>query len=164
MFHKIKTVVPTQSEKLIVTFQNGIEKIYDIKILYDVFPQFKIFEKDKCLFNNVKVDVGGYGISWNDELDLDAEEIWENGTETGIKENLDVFSMLAENLTKAREIKGITQKELAETTGIYQADISKIERAKANPSVKLLERLAEGMNMEIKIEFVSKNSFYEDTM
>ena len=64
--------------------------------------------------------------------------------------------MIAENLSKAREISGITQKELAETTGIYQSDISKIERAKANPSVKLLERLADGMNMEIKIEFIPK--------
>ena len=156
MFHKIKTVKPAENTVLLVCFQNGIEKIYDLKMLYNVFPQFKIFETDKQLFNSVKIDVGGYGISWNDDLDLDAEEIWENGTETGKQNKLDTLTLLAENLSKAREISGITQKELAETTGIYQSDISKIERAKANPSVKLLERLADGMNMEIKIEFIPK--------
>ena len=156
MFHKIKTVKPAKNTVLLVCFQNGIEKIYDLKMLYNVFPQFKIFENKKQLFNSVKVDVGGYGISWNDDLDLDAEEIWENGTETGKQNKLDTLTLLAENLSKAREISGITQKELAETTGIYQSDISKIERAKANPSVKLLERLADGMNMEIKIEFIPK--------
>ena len=156
MFHKIKTVKPAENTVLLVCFQNGIEKIYDLKMLYNVFPQFKIFETDKQLFSSVKIDVGGYGISWNDDLDLDAEEIWENGTETGKQNKLDTLTLLAENLSKAREISGITQKELAETTGIYQSDISKIERAKANPSVKLLERLADGMNMEIKIEFIPK--------
>ena len=156
MFHKIKTVKSAENTVLLVCFQNGIEKIYDLKMLYNVFPQFKIFETDQQLFNRVKVDVGGYGISWNDDLDLDAEEIWENGTETGKQNKLDTLTLLAENLSKAREISGITQKELAETTGIYQSDISKIERAKANPSVKLLERLADGMNMEIKIKFIPK--------
>lgn len=156
MFHKIKTVKSAENTVLLVCFQNGIEKIYDLKMLYNVFPQFKIFETDKQLFNSGKVDVGGYGISWNDDLDLDAEEIWENGTETGKQNKLDTLTLLAENLSKAREISGITQKELAKTTGIYQSDISKIERAKANPSVKLLEQLADGMNMEIKIEFIPK--------
>lgn len=156
MFHKIKTVKSAENTVLLVCFQNGIEKIYDLKMLYNVFPQFKIFETDKQLFNSVKVDVGGYGISWNNDLDLDAEEIWENGTETGKQNKLHTLTLLAENLSKAREISGITQKELAETTGIYQSDISKIERAKANPPVKLLERLADGMNMEIKIEFIPK--------
>ena len=47
----------------------------------------------------------------------------------------------------------MTQKELAEKTGIYQADISKIERGLANPSVSTLKRLAEGLNMNLVISF-----------
>jgi transcriptional regulator with XRE-family HTH domain len=43
---------------------------------------------------------------------------------------------------------------LAELTGINQADISKIEKGNANPSVRTLQRLAAGMDMNIKIEFV----------
>lgn len=56
----------------------------------------------------------------------------------------------------ARTSQNITQKELAERTGINQADISKLENGTRNPSVKLLQRLAEGMGMVLKIEFVPK--------
>lgn len=52
--------------------------------------------------------------------------------------------------------QNLTQKELAERTGIDQADISKLENGTRNPSVNLLKRLAEGMGMVLKIEFVPK--------
>lgn len=54
----------------------------------------------------------------------------------------------------ARKEKNLTQKELSELTGIAQADISKLENGTANPSVKTLQRLANGMGMAVKIEFV----------
>ena len=59
-------------------------------------------------------------------------------------------------MVKARISKNLTQKELAERTGINQADISKLENGTRNPTVNLLKRLAEGMDMVLKIEFVPK--------
>ena len=50
--------------------------------------------------------------------------------------------------------QNLTQKELAKRTGIDQADISKLENGTRNPSLKLLKRLAHGMGMQLKIEFV----------
>ena len=50
----------------------------------------------------------------------------------------------------ARKKCNMTQKELAEKTGIDQSDISKIERGSANPSLSTLKRLAEGMDMILK--------------
>lgn len=35
--------------------------------------------KNNNIFKNIKVDVGGYGISWNDYLDLECTELWGNG-------------------------------------------------------------------------------------
>ena len=55
-----------------------------------------------------------------------------------------------------RKEKRLTQKQLAERTGINQADISKLENGTRNPSLKLLKRLADGMDMVLKIEFVPK--------
>ena len=52
----------------------------------------------------------------------------------------------------------MTQKELAERTGINQADISKLENGTRNPSVNLLKRLADGLGMVLKIEFVPKQN------
>ena len=59
-------------------------------------------------------------------------------------------------LVEARNSQNLTQKELAERTGINQADISKLENGTRNPSINLLKRLAEGMDMVLKIEFVPK--------
>ena len=54
----------------------------------------------------------------------------------------------------ARKQSGLTQKELSERTGITQGDISKLERGNANPSLNTLQRLAAGMGMTIKLEFL----------
>lgn len=56
----------------------------------------------------------------------------------------------------ARSKSNLTQKELAERTGINQADISRIETGNANPTLKVLKRLADGMDMVLKLEFVPK--------
>jgi transcriptional regulator with XRE-family HTH domain len=56
----------------------------------------------------------------------------------------------------ARISKHLTQKELAQRTGINQADISKLEHGTRNPSINLLKKLAEGMDMVLKIEFIPK--------
>ena len=62
------------------------------------------------------------------------------------------FSIM-QALINARKDSGLTQKQLAEKTGIAQADISKLESGNANPSLRTLQRIAEGMGMRIKIEF-----------
>lgn len=157
MTYKIKEVKPLENFVVAVIFQDGVEKEYDTKQLFDRFPQFQAFEKEMGLFGKVVVDAGGYGIAWNDELDLGADEIWYNGKSTGNIYKVDIMSQLGVNLTRARDIVGMTQKELSERVCIYQGDISKIERGKANPSVQTLQRLAEGMEMKLKIEFVSKH-------
>lgn len=56
-------------------------------------------------------------------------------------------------LIEARHASGMTQKELSELTGIAQGDISKLEKGNANPSLRTLIRLAEGMGMQLKVEF-----------
>ena len=55
-----------------------------------------------------------------------------------------------------RELRGLTQKQLAEVTGIAQADISRFENGTGNPSLRTLERLADGLGMRLKVEFVPK--------
>lgn len=58
-------------------------------------------------------------------------------------------------LIEARRRTGMTQAQLAKRTGIHQADISKLERGNANPSLRTLARLADGMGMKLKVEFVN---------
>ena len=56
-----------------------------------------------------------------------------------------------------RNEKAMTQKQLADITGIPQADISRLENGNANPSLRTLQRLADGMGMKLKLEFVPVN-------
>lgn len=69
-----------------------------------------------------------------------------------IQPEIDIIKALVD----ARNSLNLTQKELAERTGINQADISKIENGTRNPSLNLLKRLDDGMGMTLKIEFIPK--------
>ena len=59
-------------------------------------------------------------------------------------------------IVDARALRNMTQKELSEKTGIAQTEISKLEKGTRNPSIKLLQRLADGMDMVLKVTFVPK--------
>ena len=56
-------------------------KIYDVKLLFEKLPAFAALKDDVQTFYSVSVDIGGYGIVWNDELDLSCDELWEHGTQ-----------------------------------------------------------------------------------
>ena len=71
-----------------------------------------------------------------------------------IRPEMDIIRALVD----ARNSQNLTQSELSKRTGINQADISKIENGTRNPTIKLLSRLASGMDMTLKIEFVPKES------
>ena len=85
----------------------------------------------------------------NEQLqDDEFRKEWED-----IQPEMDVIRAMVD----ARISQNLTQKELAERTGINQADISKLENGTRNPSLKLLKRLAEGMGMTLKLEFIPKH-------
>lgn len=60
---------------------------------------------------------------------------------------------IVQAMIDARRKTGLTQKQLAERTGIAQSDISKFETGGGNPSLRTLQRLAAGMGMVLHIEF-----------
>ena len=79
IYPKIKAVKPLRDKQLLITFEGKIQKIYDCKPLLK-HPPFNYLENN-VLFNVVRVDSGGYGIIWNDEIDLSESELWLNGIE-----------------------------------------------------------------------------------
>ena len=74
-FHKIKNVKALDNLILEIMFENEEIKYYDIKKLISEHKEFEIL-KDRNLFNLVKVDVGGYGISWNEDLDISCNTLY----------------------------------------------------------------------------------------
>ena len=79
MFHKIKAVNALPNYQLSVQFAEGVTKIYDVKPLFCKCETFKALENAPELFADVKVDIGGYGIIWNDNINLSCDELFENG-------------------------------------------------------------------------------------
>lgn len=71
-------------------------------------------------------------------------------------DNLEPEFNTIQALIDARKRCNMTQKELSERTGIAQSDISKIETGNANPALSTLKRLAEGMDMVLRLEFIPK--------
>lgn len=79
MFHKVKNVAPLADFKLSIQFSEGVTKLYDLKPLFEKLSAFQYLKNNPAEFECVSVDVGGYGIVWNDDLDLSCDELWENG-------------------------------------------------------------------------------------
>ena len=80
VFHKIKELRADDNLNLYAIFSNGIEKVYNVRNMFPVYTPMKELE-DLTLFRQAKLSPGGYAVVWNDDLDLDGEEIWECGTE-----------------------------------------------------------------------------------
>jgi len=78
---RIKSATATGPTQLHVVFEDGSERVYDCAPLLDR-PQFQLL-RTSGFFRAVRVDPGGYGISWNDDIDLSEYELWTNGKPFG---------------------------------------------------------------------------------
>jgi hypothetical protein len=66
--------------RLRAIFIDGTEKEYDLQ-RWQHRPEFSSLFRHSALQTAVRIEPGGYGISWNDNIDLSAEEIYGNGTD-----------------------------------------------------------------------------------
>lgn len=117
MFHKVKSVAPLPEYRLLVHFTDGTAKEYDLTPLFEEYPIFRDLQTTPELFQQVCVDAGGYGISWNDDIDLACDELWANGTPvetrfTGLLSFADATSLWGLNESTLR--KAITYHHLTE--------------------------------------------------
>jgi len=148
MFHKAIKLEYREGTTLELTFQDGKVKRYDMSALFSKYPKLEAL-KNRTLFSSGKL-LGPYGIVWNDDLDIEAETIYEDG-ETVREEKPAAFVMVGEAVAAARAKKGLSQKELSDLTGIDQSDLSRIERGIANPSVNTLNRIAQALDAKLLI-------------
>lgn len=65
-----------------------------------------------------------------------------------------IYNNIAKEIVRLRMEKGITQKQLADICGIQQSNISRLETGIYNPSVQLLNKIAEALGKTIKIDFI----------
>ena len=150
MFHKATALELKEGTMLEVTFQDGKVMQYDMSVLFDKYSQLCAL-KNRELFCQAKLM--GYGIIWNDDLDIETETIYEEGTMVRT-EKPEVSVMVGNAVAAARARSGLSQNELSAMTGIDQSDLSKIERGVSNPSIGTLTRIAEAMGGELQVSII----------
>lgn len=63
---------------------------------------------------------------------------------------------IIQTMIDARVQQNMTQKDLSARTEITQADISRIENGTRNSSLNMVKKLAQGLRMQLKLEFIPK--------
>jgi len=79
MFHAVEKAEALPDFHLSVSFRAGESKVYDVRPLMAKHEAFRSFGLTHGLFEQVKVSVGGYGVYWNDDIDISCNELYANG-------------------------------------------------------------------------------------
>lgn len=148
MFNKIKTIYPIGESKLLAFFVDDDPRLYDVAPLMDKWPAFEAL-KDPALFAQVKVDAGGYGISWNDDIDLSSDEIYNNGE--AFKIVIKEVRRVVNEAKEARAAACVSQTQLGEASGIKQPVIARMESGKTVPRLDTLLKLLAPLGKTLKI-------------
>lgn len=148
----IVDVQPKENLVLLVTFADGEIVSFDVSDLLERYPAF-LRLKDQELFRQVRVDGAGYGITWNDELDLSSDGIYLKGQHVG-KTDPEPRILLGQKLADFREEASLSQRDLSHLSGVIQAEISKIEQGKGNPTLLTLYKLAKALGKPVSAFFL----------
>ena len=149
MFITAKNIKFLEGTSLEVTFIDGKVIRYDMAVMFKKYPQLEAL-KDRELFSKGHLDIGGYGIIWNDELDFSTASIYENG-QLIKKEAPKLNKQIGILLKEGREKKHISQEELSRLTKIDQGDISRFEKGQGNPTLKKIAVLFDCLDIELPL-------------
>ena len=140
-----------EGTKVQLTFVDGKIISFDMSSMSLKYPHFKK-QTNRDFFLTGHLDIGGYGIVWDDKIDFSCSSIYECGEIVGYAKR-NINQQLAREILYAREKAGLTQVQLSKLSGIDQGDISRIEDGKGNPSLKKIEKIAKALNVEVLIKF-----------
>lgn len=149
MFHKITNLVLLEDYVLLVGFKEGVWKRLDLKPLMKKYPAF-LQLKENSLYQKGKIDLGGFGVVWNEDVDLSAEGIFEQGEETA-HEISSIKNMFAEYLKELREKNTLSQNDLSRLSGVSQSTIARIEKGDIDPTLTTAEKLLSPFGVTLSI-------------
>lgn len=102
---RVTDAIPLDNLRVLVFFENKSIKVFDVKKLFDEYPEYKTLE-NQDLFSNLSVEAGGYGINWNSELDCSEGELWESGELLPISMD-DIILFLKKGLLNSKDVTEI---------------------------------------------------------
>lgn len=136
-----------------MTFQDGKVIRYDMSQMFHKYPQLEELRKNRKLFLSGHLDLTGFAVIWNDELDFDATSIYDDGEVVGQVET-PLALQLGFLLAKTRDEMNVTQVELSRKAHIDQGDISKIERGIGNPTLAKINKLFKALGKSLSLAVI----------
>ena len=133
-----------------MTFQDGKVIRYDMSKMFNKYPQLEELRSNRELFISGHLDLTGFAVIWNDDLDFDATSIYDDGELVGIVET-PLNQQIGFLLAKTRHDMNVTQVELSKMSHIDQGDISKIERGIGNPTLAKINKLFKALGKSISL-------------
>ena len=133
-----------------MTFQDGKVIRYDMSKMFDKYPQLEELRRNRELFASGHLDLTGFAVIWNDDLDFDATSIYDDGELVDIIET-PLNQQIGFLLAKTRDDMNVTQVELSKMSHIDQGDISKIERGIGNPTLAKINKLFKALGKSISL-------------
>ena len=71
----------------------------------------------------------------------------------------DIFAEICQLIITTRKELGITQKQLAQKSGVSQSNISKIENGSYHPSIATIKRIADSLDKRLIIDFAEEEDY-----
>lgn len=157
MFVKITSVAALPDYVLLVGFATGEYKQFDLTPLIEKYAPFKSLVQVEGLYEQVKIDVGGYGLVWNDDLDIAADGLYEKGIPCAPPSDMtELKQTLIEEFVKARKSARLTQKQLEVLSGIPQPCIARTERGLTDPQLTTFIRMLKPLGLTLAVTKLKK--------
>lgn len=149
-FKKARKVYPLDGMVIGVLFEGGEFKKYDLEPLTRKWPVFNAL-RYRNLFESARVEAGGHGIVWNEDIDLAAEEVYLNGVPwpDAPREDEEVVELVARFVELRKKAK-ITQAQVSAKTGINQSSIARMENGGRAPQLATILRLFDAVGYSLQ--------------
>lgn len=152
MFHKITSLATLPDFVLLVGFSDGEFRQLDLKPYIEKYPPFRSLAEINGLYEQAKIDAGGFGIVWNDELDVSAEGVYERGVACSKPNDVEEYKQkIIAELVKARNKTGLSQKQLEILSGVAQPCIARTEKGATDPKLTTLLKMLEPLGLTLTI-------------
>ena len=108
IIHTIHMAIPLPNFLVYIAFDNGACKIFDIKQLFShktLGIKFSRLKNRKGLADKVKVDDGGYGLVWDDDINLGCDDLYfSSRTIENVKTNSGNRSTTTPKTTRTKKV------------------------------------------------------------
>lgn len=152
MFVKITSVAALPDHVLLVGFATGEYKEFDLKPLIAKYPPFRALKDVPGLYEQVAIDAGGYGLVWNDDLDIAADGLYDKGSAAAPPRDMSgQRQRLVDEFVRARKTARLSQKQLEVVSGIPQPCIARTEKGVTDPQLSTFLKMLAPLGLTLSI-------------